>query len=154
MFQLALADISQGQQNGSDATLETLKAIEKPISKTAQVIVEGCAFAGTTNVLRVQKMLHECDEHIVPPKEDEKKEGDKEKKEGEEKKDGEEKKEEPSKQDDAFQTFAVIAIALISMGEEIGSQMSMRQFNHLVSSFKICSYNVQYFLILSVDALW
>ncbi|KAJ3898257.1 armadillo-type protein [Lentinula edodes] len=129
---LGLGLLYLGQQNGSDATLETLKAIEKPISKTAQVIVEGCAFAGTTNVLRVQKMLHECDEHIVPPKEDEKKEGDKEKKEGDEKKDGEEKKEEPSKQDDAFQTFAVIAIALISMGEEIGSQMSMRQFNHLM----------------------
>jgi 26S proteasome regulatory subunit N1 len=120
-----------GQQNGSDATLETLKAIEHPVSKTAQVIVEACAFAGTTNVLRVQKMLHECDEHIVPPKEEEKKEGDKEKKEnGEESKDKE--KEEPKKRDDTFQTFAVIAVALISMGEEIGSQMSLRQFNHLV----------------------
>lgn len=74
-------------------------------------------------------MLHECDEHIVAPKEEEKKEGDKEK----EKKEGEETKEEPVKKDDTFQTFAVIAVALISMGEEIGSQMSMRQFNHLVS---------------------
>ncbi|KAJ3782807.1 armadillo-type protein [Lentinula aff. detonsa] len=129
---LGLALLYLGQQNGSDATLETLKAIEKPISKTAQVIVEACAFAGTTNVLRVQKMLHECDEHIVPPKEEEKKDSDKEKKDSEEKKDGEEKKEEPPKQDDTFQTFAVIAVALISMGEEIGSQMSMRQFNHLM----------------------
>ncbi|KAJ3999594.1 armadillo-type protein [Lentinula boryana] len=129
---LGLALLYLGQQNGSDATLETLKAIEKPISKTAQVIVEACAFAGTTNVLRVQKMLHECDEHIVPPKEEEKKDSDKEKKDVEEKKDGEEKKEESPKQDDTFQTFAVIAVALISMGEEIGSQMSMRQFNHLM----------------------
>ncbi|KAJ3729702.1 armadillo-type protein [Lentinula raphanica] len=128
---LGLGLLYLGQQNGSDATLETLKAIEKPISKTAQVIVEACAFAGTTNVLRVQKMLHECDEHIVPPKEEEKKDNDKEKN-GEDKKDGEEKKEEPTKQDDTFQTFAVIAVALISMGEEIGSQMSMRQFNHLM----------------------
>ncbi|KIK70142.1 hypothetical protein GYMLUDRAFT_34615 [Collybiopsis luxurians FD-317 M1] len=131
---LGLGLLYLGQQNGSDATLETLKAIEKPISKTAQVIVEACAFAGTTNVLRVQKMLHECDEHIVPPKEDEKKDGDK--KDGEQKdvkKEDEETKEEPPvKKDDTFQTFAVIAIALISMGEEIGSQMSMRQFNHLM----------------------
>lgn len=125
----ARSNVSKGQQNGCDATLETLKAIEKPISKTAQIIVEACAFAGTTNVLRVQKMLHECYEHIVAPKEEEKKEGDKEK----EKKEGEETKEEPVKKDDTFQTFAVIAVALISMGEEIGSQMSMRQFNHLVS---------------------
>ncbi|KAJ3914307.1 hypothetical protein F5877DRAFT_82915 [Lentinula edodes] len=104
---LGLGLLYLGQQNGSDATLEVLKAIDKPISKTAQVIVEGRAFAGTTNVLRVQKMLHECDEHIVPAKEDQKKVGDREKKEGEDKKDGEEVKEEPSKQDDAFQTFAV-----------------------------------------------
>ncbi|KAJ4463599.1 hypothetical protein C8J55DRAFT_610178 [Lentinula edodes] len=104
---LRLGLLYLGQQNGSDATLKVLKAIEKPISKTAQVIVEGRAFARTTNVLRIQKMLHECDEHIVPAKEDQKKVGDREKKEGEEKKDGEEVKEEPSKQDDAFQTFAV-----------------------------------------------
>ncbi|KAE9388117.1 26S proteasome regulatory complex, non-ATPase subcomplex, Rpn1 subunit [Gymnopus androsaceus JB14] len=128
---LGLGLIYLGQQNGCDATLETLKAIEKPISKTAQIIVEACAFAGTTNVLRVQKMLHECDEHILPPKEEEKKESDKEKKD--EKKEGEETKDEPPlKKDDTFQTFAVIAVALISMGEEIGSQMSMRQFNHLM----------------------
>ena len=42
----------------------------------------------------------------------------------------EEAKAEPK--DDTFQTFAVIAVALISMGEEIGAEMSLRQFNHLV----------------------
>ncbi|THU94718.1 26S proteasome regulatory complex, non-ATPase subcomplex, Rpn1 subunit [Dendrothele bispora CBS 962.96] len=135
---LGLGLLYLGQQNGSDATLETLKAIDHPISKTAQVIVEACAFAGTTNVLRVQKMLHECDEHIVPEdKEKDKKDDKKEdKKEGEEKKEGEgeEKGEEskPKYKDDTFQAFAVIAVALISMGEEIGSQMSLRQFNHLM----------------------
>ncbi|KAF5362663.1 hypothetical protein D9758_009578 [Tetrapyrgos nigripes] len=131
---LGLGLLYLGQQNGSDATLETLKAIEHPVSKTAQIIVEACAFAGTTNVLRVQKMLHECDDHIVAPKEDEKKESDKDQKKenGEESKDKEKEKEEPKKRDDTFQTFAVIAVALISMGEEIGSQMSLRQFNHLM----------------------
>ncbi|KAJ6489805.1 26S proteasome regulatory subunit RPN1 [Mycena sanguinolenta] len=34
-------------QGVSDTTIETLKAIEHPISKTAQIIVEACAFAGT-----------------------------------------------------------------------------------------------------------
>jgi 26S proteasome regulatory subunit N1 len=37
--------------------------IEHPISKTAQ-IVEACAFASTGNALKVQAMLHHCDEHI------------------------------------------------------------------------------------------
>jgi 26S proteasome regulatory subunit N1 len=53
-----------GLQDASDTTIETLKAIEHPISKTAQIVVEACAFAGTGNVLKVQAMLHHCDEHI------------------------------------------------------------------------------------------
>ncbi|KAF9255501.1 26S proteasome regulatory complex, non-ATPase subcomplex, Rpn1 subunit [Marasmius fiardii PR-910] len=140
---LGLGLLYLGQQDACDATLETLKAIDHPISKTAQVLVEACAFAGTTNVLRVQKMLHRCDEHIVPQKDkdkdekddkekkDDKKDGE-EKKEGDEKKDGEKKEEAKKPQDDTFQAFAVIAVALISMGEDIGSQMSLRQFNHLM----------------------
>ncbi|KAK7042997.1 proteasome regulatory particle base subunit [Paramarasmius palmivorus] len=132
---LGLGLLYLGQQDASDATIETLKAIEHPLSKTAQVLVEACAFAGTTNVLKVQKMLHECDEHIVPPKEKEEDKDKKDEKKDEnkdEKKEGEEEKTEPKKVDDTFQAFAVIAIALISMGEEIGSQMSLRQFNHLM----------------------
>ncbi|KAJ7861096.1 hypothetical protein B0H14DRAFT_3134695 [Mycena olivaceomarginata] len=50
-------------QDASDTPIETLEAIEHPISKTAQ-IVEACAFASTGNVLKVQAMLHHCDEHI------------------------------------------------------------------------------------------
>lgn len=82
-------------------------------------MVEACSFAGTGNVLKIQTMLHHCDEHIVETKKDDK----------------DENKDEPkeeSKRDDTFQSFAVLAIALISMGEEIGAEMSLRQFNHLV----------------------
>lgn len=110
MWQLA------GAQEESDATIEFLKAIEHPISKTAQVLVDACAYAGTGNVLKIQVMLHHCDDHIgIPP------EGSKEEKD--------------DKTDDTFQAFAVIAISLIAMGEEIGAEMALRQFNHLVSSF-------------------
>lgn len=38
----------------------------------------------------------------------------------------------PEKQDDTFQTFAVLGIAMIAMGEEIGAEMAIRAFNHLV----------------------
>ncbi|KAJ7910625.1 armadillo-type protein [Mycena leptocephala] len=112
---------------------ETLKAIEHPISKTAQIVVEACAFAGTGNVLKVQAMLHHCDEHIDMKE----KEADKDEKK-------EEKKDEPAegaakeeakpegKPDDTFQAFAVIAVALIAMGEDVGAEMSLRQFHHLM----------------------
>ena len=63
-------------------------------------------------------MLHYCDEHINAP--------------GKEEKDKDGKEKEEPKRDDTFQAFAVIGIALIAMGEDIGAEMSLRQFNHLV----------------------
>jgi 26S proteasome regulatory subunit N1 len=105
-----------------DATIETLKAIPHQASKQIQVLVEMCAFAGTGNVLRVQTMLQQCGEHLnakdaVADSEQE----------------NEKKKVDP-KQDDTFQAFAVLGISLVAMGEDIGAEMSLRQFNHLVST--------------------
>ena len=74
-------------------------------------------------------MLHHCDDHITAAKKDSK----------EEKKDA---KEEP-KPDASFPSFAVIAIALIAMGEDIGAEMSLRQFNHLVSDYHSFFYCVK-----------
>lgn len=103
-----------GRQDASDATLETLKAIPHAISTQAQILVDGCSFAGTGNVLKVQAMLHHCNDHIEKPKEGSKEEG-------------------GGKEDDTFQAFAVLAIALVAMGEDVGAEMSLRQFNHLAS---------------------
>jgi 26S proteasome regulatory subunit N1 len=77
-------------------------------------------------------MLHHCDEHINPGGNK-----DKEKENTEENKDDDkdEKKDEPKEdvaRDDTFQAFAVLAVSLIAMGEDIGAEMSLRQFNHLV----------------------
>ncbi|KAF7353171.1 26S proteasome regulatory subunit RPN1 [Mycena sanguinolenta] len=41
-----------GLQDASDTTIKTLKAIEHLIPRTAQTVVEVCAFAGTGNVLK------------------------------------------------------------------------------------------------------
>jgi 26S proteasome regulatory subunit N1 len=71
------------------------------VAKQALILVEICSFAGTSNVLKVQRMLHECNDHA----------------EG----------------DDTFQGFAVIGIALVAMGEDVGAEMSLRQFQHLVN---------------------
>ncbi|KAF9525747.1 armadillo-type protein [Crepidotus variabilis] len=116
---LGLGLLYLGLQDASDTTIEALKVINHPIAKTAQILVEACSFAGSGNVLRIQSMLRHCDEHINPTtaaKNDDKKD--------------DEKKDE--KKDDTHQAFAVIAIALIAMGEDIGADMSLRQFNHLM----------------------
>ena len=46
MLGLGLALLFLGRQDAADATVETLKAIEHPLSKTVQVMVEISAYAG------------------------------------------------------------------------------------------------------------
>jgi len=77
--------------------------VPAPLSKQAIVLVKACAYAGTGNVLKIQELLQVCKEHV-----------------------------DPEKEDDAHQAFAVLGIALIAMGEEIGSEMAIRMFNHLM----------------------
>ncbi|KAF8324345.1 26S proteasome regulatory complex non-ATPase subcomplex Rpn1 subunit [Cantharellus anzutake] len=101
---LGLALLYLGRQDISDATIETLKAIPHFISKQAVILVEICSFAGTSNVLKVQSLLHHCSDHI-----------------------------DTEKEDDTFQAYAVMGIALVAMGEDIGAEMSLRQFNHLMT---------------------
>ncbi|KAI0293986.1 26S proteasome regulatory complex non-ATPase subcomplex Rpn1 subunit [Russula brevipes] len=117
---LALLYVGAQASDSYDATVETLKAIPHQASKQIQVLVEMCAFAGTGNVLRVQTMLQQCGEHLNTK--DDKTASDQE---------GEKKKAE-AKQNDTFQAFAVLGIALVAMGEDIGAEMSLRQFNHLM----------------------
>ncbi|KAJ3081068.1 proteasome regulatory particle base subunit [Quaeritorhiza haematococci] len=100
---VGLALLFLGKQDAAEATLETLKAIEHPLAKQVEVLVEISAFAGTGNVLKIQKMLHLCNDHL-----------------------------DPEKEDDKFQAFAVIGVAMIAMGEDVGSEMAMRAFNHLM----------------------
>ena len=99
--------------------------------------------------MKVQNLLHICSEHYDQDKDkesdkkDTKKESskdkdakDKENKEKEEDKkdtkgeDGETKAEDDK--DGSHQGIAVLGIAAIAMGEDIGSEMVLRAYNHLV----------------------
>lgn len=117
---LALLYVGVQASDSYDATIETLKAIPHQASKLIQVLVEMCAFAGTGNVLRVQTMLQQCGEHLNAKDAAADSEQDNEKKKAD------------KKQDDTFQAFAVLGISLVAMGEDIGAEMSLRQFNHLM----------------------
>jgi 26S proteasome regulatory subunit N1 len=64
--------------------------------------METCAYAGSGNVLNIQKLLHICAEH----KDDEK--------------------------ESTNQIAAVLGIALIAFGEDIGQEMCLRTMNHLL----------------------
>jgi 26S proteasome regulatory subunit N1 len=97
---LGLGLLYLGKQGAADLTLEALKALPGVPGQCASLIVETCAYAGTGNVLKVQKMLHVCSDHL--------------------------------EENNAHQAVAVLGISLVAMGEELGSEMALRTFDHLL----------------------
>ena len=80
-------------------------------------------------------MLHICSEHFEQ-KDDEEKEKDSKDKDSKDK--DKDKKEADKPDDGSHQGVAVLGIALVAMGEEIGAQMALRTMNHLVCFPVIC----------------
>ena len=125
---LGLALLFFGRQEEVDVILETLEAVDHPMSKPSAILCQVCACAGTGTVLKLQDMLHICYEHIDP-------EADKER-------DGENSGEEsaskegdnPGKKivDPLLQSYAVLGLGLVAMGEDVGQDMILRQFGHLM----------------------
>lgn len=103
---LGLGLLFFGHQEEAEVVLETLKAIDHPMAKPTSVLAEICAWAGTGTVLKLQELLHICNDHIE---------------------DGEDKK-----GDELLQAYAVIGLALVAMGEDVGQEMVLRQFGHLM----------------------
>ncbi|KAL2023419.1 hypothetical protein VTK56DRAFT_2776 [Thermocarpiscus australiensis] len=103
---LGLGLLFFGRQEEVDVILETLKAVEHPMAKPTSVLASICAWAGTGAVLKIQELLHICNEHV---EESEEKKG-----------------------DELLQAYAVLGIGLIAMGEDIGQDMVLRHFGHLM----------------------
>ena len=104
---LGLALLFFGQQEEVDVILETLKALDHPMAKSASVLTEVCAWAGTGAVLKIQQLLHICNEHI-------------------------EDESEEKKGDELLQSYAVIGLSLVAMGEDVGQEMILRTLGHLM----------------------
>ncbi|XP_069693503.1 26S proteasome non-ATPase regulatory subunit 2 [Periplaneta americana] len=111
-----------GRQEAVEAIIAALEVIPEPFKSMSMTMVEVCAYAGTGNVLKIQNLLHICSEHYEAAEKEDKKEDKKDKKE--------EKKED--KDLSSRQAIAVLGIALVAMGEEIGSEMAFRTFGHLL----------------------
>ena len=103
---LGLGLLFFGRQEEVDVIRETLKAIDHPMSTPAATLADICAYAGTGTVLKMQELLHICNEHIE---------------------DADDKK-----GDELLQAYAVIGLGLVAMGEEVGQEMVLRQFGHLM----------------------
>lgn len=105
---LGLALLFFGQQEEVEVILETLKALDHPMAKPTAVLAEVCAWAGTGAVLKIQELLHICNEQMEEAENDEK------------------------KGDELLQSYAVIGLALVAMGEDVGQDMILRTFGHLM----------------------
>jgi len=127
LLPLSLGLLHLGKQEAADVVLSSLEVIQDPMRSVAKVMVDMCAYAGTGNVLKVQELLHICSEHYGEKAEKENNNDDKKEKKEEEKKE-EEKKAEMGQQ----QAVAVLGIAIIAMGEDIGSEMAFRAMGHLL----------------------
>ncbi|KAI0395900.1 armadillo-type protein [Xylariaceae sp. FL0594] len=103
---LGLGLLYFGRQEEVDVILETLKAVDHPMARSTAVLAEICAWAGTGAVLKIQELLHICNEHTE---------------------DSDEKK-----GDELLQAYAVLGIALVAMGEDVGQEMVLRHFGHLM----------------------
>ena len=70
IFALALGLLFLGKQNLVETSIEVIKAMlpHKAVAELVALVMETCAYAGSGNVLNIQKLLHVCAEH----KEDEK----------------------------------------------------------------------------------
>jgi 26S proteasome regulatory subunit N1 len=138
---LGLGLLFLGLQEAADVTMAALMAVPGQIGQYAQFTVEVCAYAGSGNVMKIQKLLGVCAEHL-------------EDNNAHQVGTFELKNLFPESQaahagclsgarsnfDMVSQAVAALGIALISMGEEVGAQMSSRSFEHMLQYGEVRLY--------------
>ncbi|XP_034657300.1 26S proteasome non-ATPase regulatory subunit 2 [Drosophila subobscura] len=131
---LGLGLLYLGRQKSTEAVMMTLEVLEEPYRSMATTMVDICAYAGTGNVLKIQQLLHICSDHYeTVSADDEKEKSKKEKSKDKQDKEKEKEKEKEREKDlSATQSIAVLGIALIAMGEDIGAEMAYRSFGNLL----------------------
>lgn len=135
-FGVALGLLFLGKQEKCEAILEATRTITHPIGKYVEVCIEGCAYAGSGNVLKVQQMFHHCVSlEEKKPAEEESAENRNANQNQQESK----PQPEPSPYKD-FQQVAILAIGLIASSEEIGNEMAIRGLNHIL---QYCDLNIK-----------
>ncbi|PVU93097.1 hypothetical protein BB561_003471 [Smittium simulii] len=110
-----------GRVEESDATIETLKVLDShPIGEQASVLVQVCSYAGTGDVLQIQKLLEIAGAHPASEPDDQ------------DLKDSDENMQTSQPKECLDQMFAVIGIAMIAIAEPLGLEMALRSFSHLM----------------------
>ena len=156
-FGVALGLLFLGKQEKCEAILEATRTITHPIGKYIEVCIEGCAYVGSGNVLKVQQMFHHCVtiEEKKPEEESSAENGvprgnanaapGQNVAPGQNAAPGQNQQTTPKPQENQttlkdYQQVAVLSIGLIASSEEIGNEMALRGLNHLL---QYCDVNVK-----------
>ncbi|KAF8373234.1 rpn-1 [Pristionchus pacificus] len=161
-YALGVALIFLGTQEKAEVTVELVKCIAEPFGSMFATLVDVCAYAGTGNVLKIQGLLHLCSEHYETKEDKKSKHKDDPKSISKTKSSevsvsttssasvsatstptttpAKRSKKEATKAEktggkvdlSSQQAVAVLGIGLIAMGDEVGSQMALRMFGHLI----------------------
>ncbi|KAJ8931667.1 hypothetical protein NQ314_015383 [Rhamnusium bicolor] len=118
-----------GARDAIEVPTEAMNVLEEPFKTTIQTVLLMCAYAGTGDVLIIQELLHIVGEKVEIPKKDKK-----EKQNKKEKKDSFTRIKVPKKPEWDYsmgQAMATLAVAVVSMGEDIGAEMTHRIFGHI-----------------------
>jgi 26S proteasome regulatory subunit N1 len=82
--------------------LEALRTITHRRGKYSEITLQSLSQAGSGDVLTVQSLLRLCAEHIEDAK------------------------------DAEYQMVAVLGLSVVAMGDEVGAEMTLRTFEHLL----------------------
>merc|ERR1712130_7597 len=122
LMSLGMGLLFLGKGEAAEATLKAIEAIEHPIKKYLAITIETCAEVGSGSVLAIQKFIQICGEHI---KEEDLEASD-------EKKDDKKEDLEEKKMDALVQQVAVLGIAMVAMGDDLGVDMALRALDHIL----------------------
>lgn len=154
LMPLALGLLFLGKQEAVEAVSQTISAVvgdDSLLGRVTMITLQACAYAGTGNVLKVQEFLAVCGEHPSSAASSSRNASELPESSGEGSRanDSGAANESPSasamsdsndsesnsqriKSAEAEQMVAVLGIAMVAMGEELGAEMSIRAFGHLM----------------------
>jgi 26S proteasome regulatory subunit N1 len=137
---LSLGLLYLGTKSYVDATVEIAKSMDPVIATYLQVVLEACAHAGTGYVVKVQEMLQMCSIGTTSFKQEDDQAGNHQQQPPQQEQQavsenddhGNNHNEQNANKSMDYQAPAVLGMAMIAMGEGLGSEMAVRTVEHLL----------------------